>query len=127
MYLARTVQYAGQPQNYPTVDLRGTVRANWGYRRFAEALPSVYADQMRLHRSLWPNDEVVEMALCEIAWLILRPGQLYRFIAYPGCADCEAYLDALANIDDLDDADSGRGVDNDAVQRDNGGRRLTED
>lgn len=34
--------------------------------------------------------EVITMALCEVPHLMLRPNQLYRFVAMPGCAACAA-------------------------------------
>ena len=37
-------------------------------------------------------DVVVEMRVCEIAHLILHPGQLYRFTVDPDCAGCRAYF-----------------------------------
>lgn len=35
---------------------------------------------------------VTEMRVCEIAHLILRPGQLYRFTVDPNCDKCLAYF-----------------------------------
>lgn len=32
--------------------------------------------------------EPAEMALCEVPHVLLRPGQLYRFVEMPGCAAC---------------------------------------
>ena len=37
--------------------------------------------------------EIMPMALCEAAKLVLRPGQPYVFTPDPGCASCEADLD----------------------------------
>jgi hypothetical protein len=35
------------------------------------------------------NEETVtEIALCEVDWIFLRPNQLYRPIAVPGCEAC---------------------------------------
>jgi hypothetical protein len=33
-------------------------------------------------------DGITELALCEAAWLILKPNQLYRFVPRPGCDAC---------------------------------------
>lgn len=40
----------------------------------------------------------VEIAVCEIAHLILTPGQLYRFHIMPDCKECAAYFGAPSNI-----------------------------
>jgi len=32
---------------------------------------------------------VIEMSLCEVPYIQLRPGQLYRFVVTPGCRCCE--------------------------------------
>ena len=34
------------------------------------------------------------LALCEAAHLILRPGDLYRFEAVPGCETCKSLAEA---------------------------------
>ncbi len=36
------------------------------------------------------TEEVIEMALCEVPFLMLRPGVLYRFVEMPGCDACAA-------------------------------------
>jgi hypothetical protein len=44
-----------------------------------------------IHRtpSVGPRAEVVTvLSLCETERLVLRPNQLYRFVATPGCARC---------------------------------------
>lgn len=54
-----------------------------------------------------PEDEVMEMALCESRRLVLRIGQAYRFVPMDGCATCEtmkkehddAYGDARRRIE----------------------------
>ena len=33
---------------------------------------------------------VIEMGLCEVEHVMLRPNQLYRFIVMPGCEKCRA-------------------------------------
>jgi hypothetical protein len=33
---------------------------------------------------------VIEMGLCEVEHVMLRPNQLYRFIVMPGCDKCKA-------------------------------------
>ncbi len=53
-----------------------------GKRRFEDAC----------ERGEVPDAEVMEMRVCEIAFLILRPGQLYRFTVDPDCARCRAYF-----------------------------------
>lgn len=35
------------------------------------------------------NNVVTEMALCEVPHILLRPGQLYRFVVMQGCKACE--------------------------------------
>jgi hypothetical protein len=35
-------------------------------------------------------DDVIEMGLCEVPHISLRPDQLYRFVVMPGCAKCES-------------------------------------
>jgi hypothetical protein len=37
------------------------------------------------------DSPIQEMRVCEIAHLILRPGQLYRFSIDPECPGCVAY------------------------------------
>ena len=39
-----------------------------------------------------PSAQVVEMYVCEIAHLILHPGQLYRFMVDENCAECKTYF-----------------------------------
>lgn len=34
------------------------------------------------------EEKVVEIALCEVDWIFLRPNQLYRFVPIPGCELC---------------------------------------
>lgn len=34
---------------------------------------------------------VTEMRVCEVAHLVLRPGQLYRFSVDQNCVECRAY------------------------------------
>lgn len=34
------------------------------------------------------SDEVIEMGLCEVPHIFLRPNQLYRFVVMPGCKAC---------------------------------------
>ena len=35
---------------------------------------------------------VTEMYVCEIAWVVLRPGVLYRFVVHPDCENCFKYF-----------------------------------
>jgi len=35
-----------------------------------------------------PELHVIDMALCEVPHLVLRPGRLYRFYAVDGCSAC---------------------------------------
>lgn len=43
-------------------------------------------------------DDVVEMGICEVPHIMLRPDQLYRFVVMPGCKKCaEAASPYLAN------------------------------
>jgi hypothetical protein len=39
------------------------------------------------------GEEVIEMRRCEIPYLVLRAGPLYRFSDAPGCEKCAAYAD----------------------------------
>jgi hypothetical protein len=34
------------------------------------------------------NEEVIELAICETRFLILKPNTLYRFYLGEGCSDC---------------------------------------
>lgn len=34
-------------------------------------------------------EDVIELCLCEVPHLCLRPDRLYRFVKAPGCAKCE--------------------------------------
>jgi len=34
--------------------------------------------------------EPIELGLCEVEHIMLRPNQLYRFIVMPGCEKCKA-------------------------------------
>ena len=36
------------------------------------------------------DEEIVEMALCEVPYIFLRPNQLYKFIVMPNCEKCSA-------------------------------------
>jgi hypothetical protein len=36
-----------------------------------------------------PDSEVIEMGLCEVPHIGLRPDQLYRFVVMPDCQKCE--------------------------------------
>ena len=42
------------------------------------------------------SQEITEMALCESRHLCLRPNQLYRFIVFPECEECQT-LAAIYN------------------------------
>ena len=42
-------------------------------------------------------EEVIEMGLCEVPYIGLRPGQLYRFVVMPGCEKCAAAAAPYAN------------------------------
>jgi len=44
------------------------------------------------------NNEIIEMALCEVDHVMLRPNRLYRFIVMPNCPACEK----LASVYDPD-------------------------
>ena len=35
------------------------------------------------------NEEVIEMGLCEVPHIMLRPDQLYRFVVMPDCEKCK--------------------------------------
>lgn len=43
------------------------------------------------------EEKVVELALCEVDWIFLRPNQLYRFIAIPGCEACQLLASQYAS------------------------------
>ncbi len=53
--------------------------------------------QEELHRAYrrttHRQDEVVEMHLCEVNYLILKPDQLYRFKYDPACGKCKQYVE----------------------------------
>jgi hypothetical protein len=49
-------------------------------------VPGVYWTK----RGVSMNEEkVIEIALCEVDWIFLRPNQLYRFVPIPGCEACQ--------------------------------------
>ena len=52
---------------------------------------------------------VIEMGLCEVEHVMLRPNQLYRFIVMPGCDKCKA-LDVYSPNKELTDAKHVDGV-----------------
>ncbi len=47
-------------------------------------------DKTPLYTTPQPASAEVEMAICEVPYLMLRPGVLYRFIEVPGCDACAA-------------------------------------
>lgn len=68
-----------------------------GHRRWeAHTTPDRAVLVEAMQRTLDRCAPVVELRVCEIAHLMLRPGQLYYFTADPACAACQAYLASLA-------------------------------
>jgi hypothetical protein len=51
----------------------------------AEEIPTWCVEWMKAEHPA----AVTEMALCEVASVSLRPGQLYKFVIMPGCKRCE--------------------------------------
>lgn len=47
-----------------------------------------------------PDPPVTEMRVCEIASLILHPGQLYRFTVDLTCGKCRAYFGGLSESEE---------------------------
>ncbi len=49
-----------------------------------------FRPDIELNDSKLPDEsDCIEMGLCEVKHVMLRPNQLYRFVVMPGCKKCE--------------------------------------
>ena len=87
--LREALSKSGNVESIVVLDLIG--RAN-ELRRDVEALLN----------ALKAEEKIVEMALCEVDHISLRPNSLYRFIVMPDCEAC-----ARLDIYDKKDLDNG--------------------
>ena len=66
------------------------VRAHMQAYHNAQPEKANASDQVRLQPSPEAGCSVIEMGLCEVQHIMLRPNQLYRFVVMPDCEKCKA-------------------------------------
>ena len=55
------------------------------------------------------NDEVIEMGLCEVSHIFLRPNVLYRFVILPNCKECARLGSAYDNTENVKESVDNQG------------------
>ena len=70
---------------------------DWVDARIAEHQAAVQSEPQAEKAPEKAPEQVIEVPMCELQWIVPRPGQLYRFHVVPDCTACKRAAGPYAN------------------------------